>query len=163
MIEEQALVIALQVEQAVIQIQRQNACQSCELSGGCGTGSLGRLLGVRQQSLLLQNDHQLKVGDIVIIGLPEKHFIYAGFLMYLLPLISLFIFAIISDYLFDATQWANVVAAFIGLALGLIFTAKLSNKTFASQLQPQFIRRELPIEVGAQKLNQIDPVSSASL
>ncbi|MCK4710316.1 MAG: SoxR reducing system RseC family protein [Gammaproteobacteria bacterium] len=158
MIEEQALVIALQGDQVIIQIQRQNACQSCELSGGCGTGSLGRLLGYRQRDLLLQNDHNLVVGDKVVIGLPEKYFIYAGLLMYLFPLLCLFIFAVLSDFVFDATQWINVVSSLFGLVLGLLFSAKLANKTFASQLQPRYIRRELPIEMGSVKLNQADSV-----
>jgi len=163
MIEEHALIIALQGDQVVLQIQRQNSCQSCEVSGVCGTGSLGRLLGVRQQNILLQNDHKLSVGEKVIIGLPEKHLIYAGFLMYLLPLISLIFFAIISDYLFGATQWANVVASLAGLGLGLVFSSKLSNKTLAKQLQPHFIRREFSVEMGAIKRDQSDSVHPVGL
>lgn len=163
MIEEKASVISLQGDQAIIQMQRQSGCQSCELSEGCGTGSLGRLLGYRQQNLSIHNDHKLDVGDNVIIGLPEKHFIAVGFLMYLLPLICLFAFAIFANFIFDATQWINAVASLLGLTSGLIITARLSNQTFAGKLQPQFIRQEFPVETGIVELSHIDSVSPVKL
>lgn len=158
MIEEQALVKALQGDQAIIQIQRQSACQSCEVNGACGTGSLGRLLGFRPQSLILKNEQNLKVGDIVVIGLAEKHFLHAGFLMYVLPLISLFFFAVLSDYLFSSTQWANALASIIGLAVGLMVTTKLANKTLADRFQPKFVRREFPVASEVFKLDATKPV-----
>ena len=156
MIEEQALVTQLQGHLAIIEMQSQSACQSCELSGGCGTGSLGRLLGYRKKSLSIDNNHQLKVGDRVIIGLPEKYFLFAGFIMYLLPLVGLFVFAMISDFLFDATQWINVVASLFGLASSLMLTARLSKKTFASKMKPHFIRKEFSIEIGGRDSFQAD-------
>ena len=78
MIEELAQVQKLNGDKAIIEIHRQNACQSCELSGGCGTGSLGRLLGYRKQSLIIQNDYNLKIGDRVVVGLPDKSYLSAG-------------------------------------------------------------------------------------
>ena len=147
MIEEQAQVIALSGDDAIIEMQSQTACQSCEMSGGCGTGSLGRLLGNRRQRLSISNDQHLKVGNLIVIGLPEKHFIYAGFLMYLLPLLSLFMFSIVANILFDATQWINVLAALMGLVSGLKLTSVFSNNIFAEKLRPRFIRQEFSIEM----------------
>lgn len=146
MIEEQAQVIALKGGKAIIEIHDQSACQNCELSGGCGTGSLGKLLGYRKQSLSIINDQQLQVGQRVIIGLPEKYFLYAGFLMYLLPLLILFLFATVSDLVFQSTQWINAIAAISGLLAGLKLTSVLSHKVFADKLQPQLKRRQFSVE-----------------
>ncbi len=148
MIEEKAVVVALLNGQAILEAKQKNACQSCELSGGCGTGSLGRLLGHKAQNLSIKNDHKLSVGDRIIIGMPEKFFIYAGFLMYLLPLGFLFIFSLVSNYLFMATEWINVLAALCGLASGLVLTVKLSRNSLSDKLQPRFIRHQLSNKMG---------------
>jgi len=145
MIEEKALVVKLQGRNAVIEMQRQSACQSCELSGGCGTGSLGRLLGYKPLALSIPNRHKLKVGDKIIIGMLEKYFNIAGFLMYLFPLAFLFAFGLMANYFFNATEWINVLASLFGLASGLLMTARLAKKKFAQNMRPHFIRLEFSI------------------
>ncbi len=149
MIEEKAMVVGLEGNQAIIEIHRQNACQNCQMSKGCGTGSLGRLLGYSKQSLSIINEHNLQVGSQVIVGLPEKHFMYAGFLMYLFPLLTFFMFGVTSNIIFNETQWINVAASLLGLVVGLKITSVLSNNVFAGQLRAHFIRQEFPIEKGA--------------
>lgn len=141
MIEEQALVKSLQGDQALIEVQRQNACQSCDLSEGCGTGSLGRLLGYKKLSLSIPNRDKLRVGDLIIIGMPDKYFHIAGFLVYLLPLIGLFFFAIVANYLFNGTESVTVLASLAGLAFGLLFSGRLAKHDLALKLKPQFIRQ----------------------
>ncbi len=146
MIEEQAIVRKLRDEQAVIEVVRQNTCQGCELNGSCGTGSLGKLLGYRKVSFTMPNEHGLKIGDRVVIGLPDRSYLTAGFVVYLLPLISLFILTGISDQLFGSIEWINVLSALIGLGLGLLLAARLANHNYARDFQPQFIRHSLSFE-----------------
>jgi len=141
MIEEQALVISLQGDQALIEVQRQNACQSCDLSEGCGTGSLGRLLGYKKLALSITNSHKLQVGDHIVIGMPDKYFHIAGFLVYLLPLIGLFCFALVANYLFNGTESVTVLSSLAGLAFGLFFSGRLAKHDLALKLKPQFIRQ----------------------
>ena len=141
MIEEQAIVKALKDDTAIIEVQRQNACHSCELNAGCGTGSLGRLLGFRRQRLSIKNPVNLKIGDRVVIGLPDRSYLSASFLIYLLPLIFLFVFAAISHVVFGGVEWLNVISGLGGLGAGLWLAGRLSNNRYADQLQPQFIRQ----------------------
>jgi len=141
MIEEQALVTSLKDDQAVIEVQRQNACQSCDLSEGCGTGSLGRLLGYKKLTLSIPNRHKLQAGDLIVIGMPDKYFHIAGFLVYLLPLVSLFLFALTANYLFNGTELVTVLASLAGLTSGLFFSGRLAKHDLALKLKPQFIRQ----------------------
>jgi len=141
MIEEQALVKSLQGDQALIEVQRQNACQSCDLSEGCGTGSLGRLLGYKKLALSIPNRDKLQVGDLIVIGMPDKYFHIAGFLVYLLPLIGLFLFALIANYIFNGTEAVTVLSSLVGLAFGLFFSGRLAKHDLALKLKPQFIRQ----------------------
>lgn len=147
MIEEQAVVKQLEDDKAIIEVVRQNACSSCALSNGCGTGSLGRLLGHRPQILSIQNDKNLKIGDKVVIGLPDKSYLSAGFLIYLLPLLTLFLFAGLTDLVFDSIEWLNALVSLAGLACGFLIASRLSNRSYAPDLQPRFIRWQLSINI----------------
>ncbi|MDJ0834077.1 MAG: SoxR reducing system RseC family protein [Gammaproteobacteria bacterium] len=146
MIEELAIVKRIEGDRAVIEVMRQNACQSCELSGGCGTGSLGKLLGQRKVSFTMRNEHGLKIGDRVVIGLPDRSYLTAGFIVYLLPLLSLFLFAGLTDFLFGSIEWVNVLSAVVGLGLGLLWAARLANHNYARDFQPHFIRHSLSFD-----------------
>ena len=147
MIKEQALVVELLGEYAVIEIQRQSACQSCDLKAGCGTGSLGRLLGYKPLALSILNRHKLRIGDRIIIGMPEKYIHIAGLLMYLLPIGCLFLFALAANYFFNATEWINVLASLSGLVFGLLVISRLAKKDFAQKMKPQFIRQEQSFQI----------------
>ncbi|MBT3204771.1 MAG: SoxR reducing system RseC family protein [Gammaproteobacteria bacterium] len=147
MIEEQALVIALRSDQALIEVQRQNACQSCDLSEGCGTGSLGRLLGYKKLALSIPNRHKLQVGDRIVIGMPDKYFHFAGFLVYLLPLLSLFLFGLVANYFFNGAESVIVLASLSGLVFGLMFSGRMAKNDFALKMKPQFIRQEFSPQV----------------
>lgn len=139
MIHEQARVTAVQADKAIIEVQRQSSCESCELSGGCGTSSLGRLLGYRASLLTIDNDQQLKIGDRVMVSVPERNLVSAGLLVYLLPLFSLFLFSVLANLWFS-TDGVNVVAAVLGLVAGLKLSAWISRHHLASQVKPH-IRR----------------------
>ncbi|MBC8210692.1 MAG: SoxR reducing system RseC family protein [Gammaproteobacteria bacterium] len=143
MIEQQAYVITLQDEQAIVAMQNDTGCNSCELKGGCGIGSLGKLLGHRETSFAIDNCHQLKVGDTIVVGVADNFFVYAGVLMYLLPLLSLFGFALTANYLFDASEWINVMASLGGLVFGLKLSAQLARKDFFRGLRPRYLRRQI--------------------
>ncbi len=145
MIEERARVVELKGELALIEMQRQNACDSCELSGGCGTGSLGRLLGHRAQVYSIANDQNLQAGDLIVIGMPERSFLLASAMMYLLPLFSLFLFALAAQLFFHAGDGATALSALGGFGVGLFATIRLSASDYARRFQPHFLRRELEV------------------
>lgn len=136
MIHEQARVTAVKGNKVIIQVQKQQGCQSCELSGGCGTSSLGRLLGYRASLLTVDNDQQLKIGDKVMVSLAEEKLVSAGLLVYLLPLITLFLFAGLAEVVFASVDGLNVVAALIGLFTGLKLSAWVARHFYSQQFKP---------------------------
>ena len=147
MIEERARVVQLQGDRAVIEMQRQNGCDSCELSGGCGTGSLGRLLGHRAQVYTIPNEQNLKAGDHIVIGMPDRSFLLASMLMYILPLLTMLVAALFAQLLLGAGDGVVAATALGGLGLGLFATIRLSASEFARRFQPRFMRRELNISI----------------
>jgi len=140
MIQEQAKVISIEGDHAIVEINRQSGCQSCELSGACGTGSLGRLLGHRQKPIAVPNRLKLKSGDKVLLRLPEQSLLISGFMVYLLPLIFLFGFAMLTEVLFNSQDWLNVVSALVGLFSGFRLSSRLLSKNLSQKLEPQVDR-----------------------
>ncbi len=147
MIEEHAKVVRLQGDQAVIEMQRQSGCQSCSLSGGCGVGSLGRLLGQRAQLYSIPNEQDLQPGEQIIIGMPDRSLLLASVIMYLLPLICLFMFGLAAQVIFHSNESVTAVLSMVGLAVGLFFTLRLTSMDFARKFQPRFMRRELNVSI----------------
>jgi sigma-E factor negative regulatory protein RseC len=141
MIEETAQVKAIHGDFALIEVLRQGGCNGCSLAAGCGTGSLGRLLGRRQKPFSIVNSLNLGPGDRVILGVAENAYVSVGLLVYILPLISMFLFSIVADTLFGSAELINVIGAITGLVGGLLLSAKLSKLPCFKSIQPQIIRQ----------------------
>ena len=143
MLEQQARVKQVVDNQAILELQQQSACQSCQMSGACGTSSLARLIGFKPRPLTIENRYNLKAGDLVTVGIEENAMLVAGLLTYLLPLLALFVFALIVDLLFAGNNLLTTLAALAGLLLGFRFSAWVSRQRLGERLQPRVIRLQV--------------------
>ena len=143
MIKETATVVNLSGDIAEVQMQRQSACSHCEMSQGCGTGAIGRLLGKRSKSVEIKVYQDLKPGDQVEIGLPDKAFLRAGLLIYGLPLLGLFTGLMLAESLDSNADLSSDLIAFIfalvGLVLGIKIGAYIAKTQFSSQFNPKIL------------------------
>ena len=143
MIKEKATVISLSGDTAEVQMQRQSACSHCEMSQGCGTGAIGRLLGKRSKPVEIKVDRELKPGEQVEIGLPDKAFLRAGLLIYGMPLLGLFIGLALAEIMASHSNLSSdligFVFALIGLVLGLLIGAYIAKTKFGNQLNPKIL------------------------
>lgn len=140
MIEERAIVVGVQGQTIEIQMQRQSACSHCELSQGCGTGAIGRMLGHRSKPLLIESTLNLKPGDHILLGMPDRSFLKASLLIYGLPLGLLVLAAVFAQMLSNGSEILVPIAAGTGFLLGLFFSAKLAGKRYAGQFNPRILR-----------------------
>jgi sigma-E factor negative regulatory protein RseC len=146
MVKEQATVTSLDGDWALIQMQRQTTCSHCELSNGCGMGAIGRLLGHRSKPVMIRNEHQLKPGDSVLLGLPERAFLKASLLIYGLPLLGLIGGGILAASIIGESDLIVLLFASAGFAAGLKFSAHLASKQNLNQFSPRILRvRNEPI------------------
>lgn len=139
MIKEQATVVSLSGDLAEVEMQRQSACNHCEMSRGCGTGAIGRLLGKRSKPVEVKIDQDIKQGDQVEIGLPDKAFLRAGLLIYGMPLLGLFIGLILAEAVYSGYDLVAFIFALIGLVSGLSIAAFIAKTKFANQLAPKIL------------------------
>ena len=118
MITEQAIVTRCDGNRVELELQRGSACGQCELSQGCGTGALGRLLGKRSKPLVIETDRDLKPGDKLQLGLSESALVKASLIVYGLPLLGMVAagliasFAVVSEVLIALAAGAGFIAGF---------------------------------------------------
>jgi len=127
MLTESARVIRRDGSRVELELQRVSACGHCELSRGCGTGALGRLLARRSRPLVIETDQDCRVGDLVELALPESALVSASLLLYGLPLLGLLLGGLGAE-LFALAEWLVVAAAACGLFAGFKFAPLMARR-----------------------------------
>ncbi|MCP4432314.1 MAG: SoxR reducing system RseC family protein [Gammaproteobacteria bacterium] len=140
MIREQAIVVGVNGNHIEIEVQRQSSCSGCTLSKSCGVGALGRLLGLRTKPVVINCELNLKPGDHILLGMPDKGFLRASLLVYGLPLLMLFVTAITAQLLTNGSEIAVPVSAGTGFFGGIFLSAILVKKRYAAQLNPRVLQ-----------------------
>jgi len=147
MIEETATVIDCVDSQARVEVQRRSTCQSCNAKSGCGTAVFSKTLGKKVSQFTVENSLDLSVGDKVLVGMHENAFLTGSVIVYLLPLITMMLFALLGEWsavlLYGYSSEAHtIVFATIGFIVGLrvisIFSLRIKNDT---RYQPIAIRK----------------------
>ncbi len=127
MLEERALVIAVhgkKNEKATVRTQRLSACDACQLKSGCGTHSFAKLSGNQSIELDIANPLGARQGDVVLVAIPEQGLMLASLLMYLLPLVSMFMAVLVAQWLGVAGDPGLIGAAAAGLLAGFAVVRK---------------------------------------
>ncbi len=134
MMEEIARVVDYQQGWVTVEVELKSACNHCASSENCGTSTIAKAFSVHTQRFSLPSDKPCLSGDMLKIGLPESVIIKAAALVYLLPLIGLFLFAMVGQMLAAGLGFnTNGFAMFFG-AFGTLF-AWFIGKHFATQLE----------------------------
>lgn len=122
MIEEQAKVIEVDGDFAVVETQRKSACGHCNAASACGTSLLDKMFAGRVSRLrVLRNGHEVSAGEQVIVGLQESALLQVSFVVYGLPLLSMFLFAmlgVVAQRFYNFPEWPVIVLAVLGLLAG---------------------------------------------
>ena len=146
MIEERAIILSLNSENslaestATLEIERKTACGLCGQTRGCGNSIWGKLFAHQSTAFKAQNRINAKVGDSVIVGINESALLKSALLLYILPLASMLIGAILATQLHDTNGYA-MLGALLGLVLGFAWVKghTMSNNYFKLQ-QPIILR-----------------------
>lgn len=141
MIEEPGRVIALEPGAVWVETRRKSTCSNCSARNGCGQGLMEKL-GVRERHGLIRalSNSQLSVGDPVVVGIREDVLVRGAVLVYLFPLIVLFISSLIASELSAAEPY--VIAAGLGgfLVSWLIVRKHSQRMVDDPRLQPVVLR-----------------------
>ena len=153
MIEERAVILSLDhalsnaiasntiaVTTATLEIERKTACGICGQTRGCGNSIWGKLFAHQSTAFKAQNPINAKVGDSVIVGINEKALLKSAMLLYVVPLVTMLIGAILAKQL-NTSELSAMLGAAVGLVLGLLWVKghTMSSSYFRLQ-QPVILR-----------------------
>lgn len=138
MIEEQGRIVAVEKDAVWVETVRVTACQSCAASKGCGHAVIDKNKAGSRARVRAINALPVELDQAVVLGLPEGALLKGAAMVYLMPLLLLFIGALLGDMIS-----ANGSAA--GGVMGLLF-GFLLNRWYSQQhkqdpsLQPRVLR-----------------------
>ncbi len=148
MVEEHGVVVEISDRYAWVKTQRQSSCGQCASNKGCGTSTLSKVMGQKYNEVRVVNSLNVGVGDHVVIGLAEQALVRSSLLLYLMPLLMMFIAAISLETLSGVFQWsisepylvfAGIAGLLIGLAAVHFWSSRLADD---SGYQPVLIKTE---------------------
>ena len=141
MLRESAVVISYENGIAKVKCQSQSACGQGAAKNSCGTSSLSELNGKRGEHIFnVETLMPLREGQIVEIGLEEKSMLLSALLMYVVPLLTLLIVTMLSDYISD-NEILRAILIFGLTALSFIFVKSYSRKLGQqTEFQPVLLR-----------------------
>jgi len=141
MIEQTGKVVLVKDGFAWVESERTSTCQSCSAKKGCGTSLLDNVFGQKRLAIKTLNSRNSMVGDHVVIGIHESTLIKSSLLMYLMPLLMMFVFAFFAEYVFNVSELLTVLSGLIGLIAGFFWVRNYSEKVrYDEKYQPVILK-----------------------
>lgn len=148
--EELATVTAIDNGNITVVSQIKSSCNSCSQVDTCASGLVAKAIPHKNLSFTLLKPKSLenqtiKVGDCVVLTLPEVDVLQSAWQVYLLPIFGLFSFSALGQWLVQEEILAHeLIALFIGIIggyLGYRFAKYLQNQpSQRERLQPKVLR-----------------------
>lgn len=120
MIEETGRVVAVEDGAVWVETVRRSTCESCTARKGCGHALLDSGRAGARARILAQSDDLLEVGQTVVLGVPEGALVRGAALVYLVPLILMFLGALLGDGLALAGEHGAAIGGMSGLIAGFL-------------------------------------------
>ncbi len=122
---EQGQVVSVEDAFAYVQVRPQTGCSGCSASSSCGISALAGYFKTGKRGLIkVENRLKAQVGDQVELSLDQSHLIKQAFMAYGVPLLGLFVFAILFKQLalsvFILSSGGQELATIIGGGVGLL-------------------------------------------
>lgn len=123
-----------------------SSCGACAPSQGCGVARIAQLFGARQPGVRAFNGIGARVGDRVVVTLPDDALFKTSLLVYGLPLATMLIFLAVTDVILRAAAVVNtdpwlILACTMGFIGSVAFLRHFNQLILsASQFQPTVSR-----------------------
>ena len=141
--QEAAIVSYTKGEFAYLKTQGSSACGNCSSKSSCSSFSLFNF--TPKANLKVPNTLDLKEGDQVIVGMAPEKLIVGTVLIYILPLLSLFVFAAIGKTI--AGEGASIIAGLGGFVVSLLFVRNLvSQQNVSKGFEPKLLKKVIQVK-----------------
>lgn len=130
MIEQTARVVSTQHGHAWVLPSNSTNCKACSVKSGAGCSSAFSFFNATKtqcEPIYVQNPLHAKPGEEVVIGTQGNTLVLYSLLAYLLPLVSMLVFAILGSQVFQALSFPPEAGATLAGVAGLFSGFKLAN------------------------------------
>ncbi len=161
MIEQSARVISLKQGYAWVEPLSAGGCAGCaSASSSCASSGAFKFMRPGHEKIYVQNPLHARPGDEVVIGMPTNTLLVYSLFAYLLPLLSMVVFAILGKELFLLLEMHADLGAILAGATGLFSGLKLAgwlaqNTAESSDVEPVILRYQEKV------IEPVIPVSHA--
>ena len=132
MIEETGRVLSIEDGFADVETIRTSSCTSCRARHGCGHHAIAQV----------SSSNRMRMGQSVVVGIPEDTLLQASVWMYLIPLLGLIGGAVLPSVLGGESGIA-VIFSIIGFAGGLLLARNKSKQEINNlDYYPKILRIE---------------------
>ena len=143
--QEIAKVVFIEGNYAFLKTQNQNACGECASKSSCGSMKLFTPKLDDKYNIRVENTLDLKAGDSVILELPASKLIQGTWLIYLFPLLSLFVCAGLGKLI--GGELLSMSAGLGGLFIALFMVKRfVAQKPVAERFVPKVSRKVLLVD-----------------
>lgn len=142
MITETATVTNIDGDEVTVSASVKSGCSQCQVADDCGTSSVAKAFTPRQQLLVLRSPLPLKVGDLVLLGIPEQQVLLASWMLYVVPLLMLIG---VSVALTTVTVWHELAVfglALVATTLSFWLVSRYFKKQKSAKYEPVIIRKQ---------------------
>ena len=161
MLTETARVVAIETESLWVETIRKSTCGTCAAQKGCGHGLLNRFgdgkgkrgyVRVLQSAQLAATD--CRIDDQVLIAIPEEIILRGSLVVYMLPLFSMLLGAVLGTSFYPADHDGfALTGALLGLLLGFAAVRMharyhRNNQDYQPTLLEKVVVRPQAISVG---------------
>lgn len=152
MVKEWATVVRWQNGRALLRYGSSSGCGSCGARKTCGSYALSKIGPNTEHELEIAIEQPLVEGQKIEVGIPEGSLIRSALLVYLTPILGLFILAGLAQS-FDFEQFWVAISGVIGGIIGFYIARKLaSNWRDDKAFQPIVLQiglppNELPVQI----------------
>lgn len=134
-----ARVVALDGKTAWLEPEPAASCSGCLSLASCG--SKGSARGLAARRFPLEGNHRLRVGERVVVGLPESAVLRASSVAYAVPLATMIGAGMVAQAL-GAGDAGGAAAILGGLGVGLVIAWGLARRLSGrGDLSPRYLRR----------------------
>lgn len=146
MIEERAEVVGREGRFVWVETQRRSTCEACGANKGCGTATLGKVLGRRRSRVRALDAHGAQPGESVIIAIREDALLRGSLALYFVPLVLLLVFAAagqgLAPRLLLNPEPVSILAGAAGLLVGFAWVRRFTHQArYDQRYQPVVLRR----------------------
>lgn len=126
-------------EYVFLKTANQASCGECSSKASCGSVKLFKPL-VESEEIKIKNTLDLKEGDSVVLALPPSKLLLGTFLVYLFPLFSLMVFAVLGKII--GGEVISILAGLAGLGISLVLVNKyVAKKVVSQQFTPEILEK----------------------